>query len=74
MEFKRINVVTPDNIYLADVVIKGNKISKVKKISDKPAANAKYMMPGFIDSHTHGGYGWDFNNLARNDLKKLKII
>ncbi len=72
MQFKRINVVTPDNIYLADVVIKGNKISKIKKISNKPAASAKYMMPGFIDSHTHGGYGWDFNSLARNDLKKAK--
>lgn len=25
----------------------------------------KFLLPGFIDSHTHGGYNWDFNDFVR---------
>lgn len=34
-------------------------------------ANQQYVMPGFIDIHTHGGYGVDINNASVEDLKRL---
>lgn len=34
-------------------------------------AQGQYVMPGFIDIHTHGGYGVDVNNAKPDDLKRL---
>lgn len=34
-------------------------------------ASNKIIVPGFIDCHTHGGYGIDFSNISTKDLKKL---
>ncbi|MDQ0514251.1 N-acetylglucosamine-6-phosphate deacetylase [Mycoplasmoides fastidiosum] len=28
------------------------------------------LMPGFIDSHTHGGYNWSFNDIIESDYEK----
>lgn len=36
-------------------------------------AKNQYVMPGFIDIHTHGGYGVDVNNATADDLKQLAI-
>ncbi len=68
MKINKINVVTDKEIFLANVTIENGKFTKIQKISSKPSSTSKYMLPGFIDSHTHGGYGWDFNQLAKNDL------
>lgn len=34
-------------------------------------AQGQYVLPGFIDIHTHGGYGVDINNASVEDLKHL---
>lgn len=72
MKINKINVVTDKEIFLANVTIENGKFTKIQKVSSNPSSNAKYMLPGFIDSHTHGGYGWDFNQLAKNDLTNAK--
>lgn len=69
MKITRVNVVNANETFLANVTIEKGKFTKIQKISSKPSPTCKYMLPGFIDSHTHGGYGWDFNSLAKNDLK-----
>lgn len=33
--------------------------------------NATHVMPGFIDIHTHGGYGYDFMNPDHDELMKF---
>ena len=65
------HVVSPDvDIKKATVVIEGRKIKSVtagKNAEVKPAKDVtvvdvrgKYVMPGFIDVHTHGALGYDF--------------
>lgn len=65
------HVISPDvDIRKATVVIEGRKIKSVTAGSDaavKPAKDVtvvdvrgKYVMPGFIDVHTHGALGYDF--------------
>jgi N-acetylglucosamine-6-phosphate deacetylase len=62
--------VTHQNIYVGDIEISNNVISKITvKENMKPNFN-QILLPGFIDIHTHGGYGFDFNNLInkKNEL------
>lgn len=69
MLIKNVNVINHDYSFLADVTIENGKFVKIKKTSNEIDPKANCIFPGFIDSHTHGGYGWDFNSLAKNDLK-----
>ena len=63
---KNANVVLIDDIlYGYDVLVSDGVIVRVKKnIKCKDAkvlfAKDKYLTPGFVDIHTHGGYGADF--------------
>ncbi len=46
---------------LIEVKINKNKIIDVKKLTDeKTLEDEYYIIPAFIDIHTHGGYGTDF--------------
>ena len=64
------HVISPDvDIKNATIVIEGKKIKSVKagKFSAKADKNTtvvdvkgQYVMPGFIDVHTHGALGYDF--------------
>jgi N-acetylglucosamine-6-phosphate deacetylase len=49
------------------IELKDKKIIKVESI-DKPKTE-QYILPGFIDVHTHGGYGSDFNDGTIESLK-----
>ena len=58
------------------VEIEKNLIKKITKLSsDKLTVNEKYIIPGFIDIHTHGGYGTDFvDNSEKSTRKYLKKV
>ena len=51
--------------YIADVAVKGEKISKIGEIEDSAKkvidAKGKIVTPGFVDIHTHfdGQVTWD---------------
>ncbi len=71
MKISRVNIVTDKEIFFGNVTIENGKFSNIQKLSSKPSTRAKFLLPGFIDSHTHGGYGWDFNQLAKNNFKNI---
>jgi len=57
-----------------EILIEGNKIKKVKKLSSSKGLE-NYILPGFIDNHAHGGYGYDFTDASiestKNYLKEI---
>jgi N-acetylglucosamine-6-phosphate deacetylase len=71
---KKQTIVTHEDIFVADIEIKNGLFSKIKRLNSKPNLS-NILMPGFIDIHTHGGYGFSFNDLSKtklniNDIKK----
>jgi len=63
---KNGNVITDDVIVKSDVLIKDNEIVDTAYSGEIPDdckvidAQNKYVSPGFIDIHLHGGGGYDF--------------
>ena len=65
---KNAHVISPDvDLVGATIVVEGKKITQVttKKVSEKGASTivdvkGQYVMPGFIDVHTHGALTYDF--------------
>lgn len=55
---------------LIEVTIDGDTISSVEILDDNlKTGDENYIIPGFIDVHTHGGYGTDF---ADNDEESTR--
>lgn len=60
-----------------DVVIADGKIVLVDKQEDRSNydeiidAKGNFVLPGFIDIHTHGGNGIDINHASKEDILKL---
>lgn len=82
MIYKNALITTKDEQFLGWIEIDENKILKTigKGQTDKKGIDCKnkILIPGFIDSHTHGGYGFSFDqledkNLIKNYLEKLKL-
>ncbi|KAF2956131.1 N-acetylglucosamine-6-phosphate deacetylase [Marinitoga sp. 38H-ov] len=68
MLIENVLIVDPiDGEYVGDVVIEGNLIKSIKK-HDK--TYNYILMPGFVDTHTHGYKGIDFMNSTKDDLKR----
>ncbi len=61
---ENINIVTSEEIFFGNVSFADGKITKIDKISQQAKENYKFLIPGFFDSHTHGGYGYGFEQLA----------
>ncbi|MBP5284759.1 MAG: N-acetylglucosamine-6-phosphate deacetylase [Kiritimatiellae bacterium] len=81
---KNAHVISPGlDLENAFIAIEGRKIKQVgaKKIADKGFdtivdAGGKYLMPGFIDVHTHGALAYDFcdkDPQAVFELAKAKL-
>lgn len=56
---------------LIEIEINENIIQRVKKLDQsKKIGNEDYIIPGFIDIHTHGGYGTDFSDASEENTRK----
>lgn len=82
MIYKNALITTKDEQFLGWIEIDENKILKTigrgKTNQEGIDCKNKILIPGFIDSHTHGGYGFSFDqledkNLIKNYLEKLKL-
>lgn len=68
MELKSVLVVDPvDGEYTANVKISGTKIESVDRAHGNPRA---IMMPGFVDTHSHGAAGVNSMKMDHAGLEK----
>lgn len=65
--FKNANIINSTGIKSGEVLVAADKIERVvyNETVDIPCdkvvdVNGRYLSPGFIDVHTHGGGGYDF--------------
>ncbi len=60
-------VVTPDGVCWADVTVRGGRIAEVHESApgrvavDAVDLDGRWLLPGFVDLHVHGGAGAQFN-------------
>lgn len=72
IEIKSNRIITPNGLFDGYVYVKDGLISAVTK--DKQTADESYdfgdrfVSPGFIDMHTHGGGGFAFINSSASDV------
>lgn len=52
-----------------EITIENNKITKVEKLTSSKGLK-NYILPGFIDNHAHGGYGYDFTDANEESTRK----
>ncbi len=56
----------------AQIEVENGKIQNIFKYGTKPVDEdygEKRIVPGFIDIHTHGAYGWDTNDATEDGLR-----
>ncbi|MGL4343488.1 MAG: amidohydrolase family protein [Metamycoplasmataceae bacterium] len=67
MIYKNATIATKDKTFIGYIEIDENGIIKKIEAGDTKEAGIdcknQIIMPGFIDSHTHGGYGFSFDNI-----------
>lgn len=76
---KNARVWQPDHTFSScfDVLISDKKIEKIQKnINDLTDIvydlEGKYLIPGFVDAHTHGRAGYDFNVAIKSEMAAMK--
>jgi N-acetylglucosamine-6-phosphate deacetylase len=79
MIISNAKIVLEDRIVNGYIEFNDKQIIAIKEgKSSKPSFNAKglYLLPAFIDSHTHGGYGLDFNMLVnrKHDIELKQYL
>jgi N-acetylglucosamine-6-phosphate deacetylase len=65
MKFLKQTIATHQKIYVADITVEQGLITKIVRLKSTPNFN-NVLLPGYIDVHTHGGYGFDFNDLKNS--------
>ena len=77
---KNANVVTPDGVVSKGIIdVENGRIKQIRKDSDSKSDDknaidlkGKYVFPGFIDLHVHGGGGGSFNSVDPMDHEKAR--
>jgi N-acetylglucosamine-6-phosphate deacetylase len=75
MIISNAKIVLENNIVNGYIEFNEHQIIAIKSgKTKKPSYNAKglYLLPAFIDSHTHGGYGFDANMLVNKPTDQIK--
>lgn len=60
--------------YENKMFINGDKISFAHGEEYIPSENCAYIVPGFIDRHIHGGYGYDFMDKEFTNIENLLTL
>ena len=59
--------------FFSEIYINNNVIEKIIKLNDELDLNADYLLPGFVDGHTYGKCGLNFNNLHKVNQEQINI-
>ena len=74
LKIKNGRVITPSGIRAVNVYVEKGVISALTNeelpFAEEIDANGSYVSPGFIDTHVHGGMGFDFNEADENGIFK----
>ena len=72
-----IKIVTIDGIIHGSVEIDGGRIAKISKTPLNGGypidGTGKYLIPGFIDMHCHGGLGLDFIDCTAEEMEVIAL-
>jgi N-acetylglucosamine-6-phosphate deacetylase len=63
MLIKNASVILKDEIIKANVLVQNGRIAQIgDDLCDDEVLDlsGKYLAPGFVDIHNHGGYGYDY--------------
>lgn len=77
---KNGNAIICGKVAKRDILIVGSKISDVDFSGEVPKdaevidGTDKYVSPGFVDIHLHGGGGYDFMDATKEAFKKISDI
>ncbi|MDO8210356.1 N-acetylglucosamine-6-phosphate deacetylase [Conexibacter sp. CPCC 206217] len=69
-------VVTPDGVRSVDVVVRGGKVVDLQEpgpgdpVGDAVALDGRWLLPGFVDVHVHGGGGAQFNTADPDEVQR----
>lgn len=73
-ELKNVKTLLEDGYAFCDIRVEDGKFSKiVKNSNDKDQESDTFIIPGFVDEHTHGGDGYDFST-CKNVEEMEKIL
>jgi N-acetylglucosamine-6-phosphate deacetylase len=67
-------VVTPDGVRCADVVVRAGRIAAIEASGDGAEVvdlADRWVLPGFIDLHVHGGGGAQCNSADAQDIQQV---
>ncbi len=69
-----IKIVLPDEVIIGSIEIEEGKIKTIQK---EPFPHGEtidgILMPGFIDNHIHGGYGYDFMDAKESAINEIAV-
>lgn len=77
---KNGNVFIGDKFQKTNLLVRNGKIDKISpseiEVDDVQTYDAKgnYVVPGFIESHTHGAVNVDVNAATADDLEKISVF
>ncbi len=74
MLIKNASLILRDEIVKADLLVKNGRIAEIgNDLKDDEVLDleGKYLAPGFVDIHNHGGYGSDYMDNTVEDFENI---
>ena len=69
---KSDRIITPRGLVRGNIYVENGKITEITpkaySVEDIIDMSGKYVAPGFIDIHTHGGGGYSFTESSQEDI------
>lgn len=71
MRFSNYNLFCRGRFFIGSLETENGLISKVELLSDSEDASLPYLLPGFVEAHSHGNSGADFSDGDYEGLRRM---